>query len=208
MSVQDIIIRISLTFVCALIFGIERQFSNKPIGFGTFIFVAIGSCGLAIAAVLLNSENPLPLLSGIVTGIGFLGAGALIKTSDRIFGFTSAASVWVFAIFGVCMGIGYFIIAASLYVLIWIIILADRIFEIHGLGLYRKKITLVMRRQYTKTEIKNMVAAKKYKTLHIRFDKVSSLYTFVLIIESKKSKIDALPEILAGNEDVAEFSLD
>lgn len=177
MSNLDILIRISITFILALIFGIERQFSNKPIGFGTYISVAIGSCGLAIAAIVLNRENPLPLLSGIVTGIGFLGAGALIKTSDRIFGFTSAASIWVFAIFGLCLGIGYYVIAFSIYILVWIIIFIDRIFENRGLGLYQKKISIILNKQYTKAEIKTMLNATKYKTLHIHFDKTGIFIT-------------------------------
>ncbi|MBN1648342.1 MAG: MgtC/SapB family protein [Spirochaetales bacterium] len=208
MDYRIVISRVLATFILSLIFGIERQFSNKPIGFGTYIFVAIGSCGLAISAVLLSPGNPLPLLSGIVTGIGFLGAGALIRTSDRIFGLTSAASVWVFAVFGLCVGIGYYIIALVLYALIWIIILADRIFEVHGLGLYQKKITLILRKQYTKTEIKTLVGARKYKTLNIHFNKADDRYTFVLIIEGKKQYLDGLPQILSGHPDITEFNLE
>ena len=162
---NQIVLKVLIIFILSLIFGIERQFSNKPIGFGTFIFVSIGSCGLAISAITLNSENPLPLLSGIVTGIGFLGAGALIKTSDRIFGFTSAASIWLFAIIGLCVGIGAYLLALSLYLLIWIVVLIDKQFEAKGLGLYQKKLTLVLKDKYSKDEIKSIINAKKYKTL-------------------------------------------
>ena|SRR5659263_171028 len=100
MELLIILLRLTLTFALSLIFGYERQRSHKPIGFGTFIFVSVGSCGLAITATIL-SENPLPLLGSVVTGIGFLGAGALIKTNEKTFGFTTAASVWLFAIFGI-----------------------------------------------------------------------------------------------------------
>ena len=90
-ELPTIIFRFVLAFVLALLFGFNRQKAHKPTGFVTYIFVAIGSCALSMAAILI-SENPLPLLAAIVTGIGFLGAGALIKTSDKVFGFTSAAS--------------------------------------------------------------------------------------------------------------------
>ena len=90
MDVIVIFLRLSITFFLSLVFGLERQYSHKPIGFGTFTFVAAGSSSLAIVAVALGFEHSIPLLSAIVTGIGFLGAGALIKTSDKIFGLTSA----------------------------------------------------------------------------------------------------------------------
>jgi putative Mg2+ transporter-C (MgtC) family protein len=205
---EQIFLRITITFVLSLIFGIERQFSNKPIGFGTFIFVAIGSCGLAISAIELNHENPLPLLSSIVTGIGFLGAGALIKTSDKIFGFTSAASIWLFAIIGLCVGIGYYIIALYLYLLIWIVIVFDRFFEKNGLGLYQKKIFISLKKQYTKKEIKSIINAKEYKTLHIHFDKVNKVYSFTLIVRSNRAKMDKLPTILSQHKDIISFSIE
>ena len=62
----------------ALVFGLARQRRGKPIGFGTFIFVSVGSCSLAVVALQLSPANPLPLLGAVVTGIGFRGAGALI----------------------------------------------------------------------------------------------------------------------------------
>ena len=204
---EELIIRIAITFVLSLIFGIERQFSNKPIGFGTFIFVSIGACGLAISAIHLNYENPLPLLSAIVTGIGFLGAGALIKTSDKIFGFTSAASIWLFAIIGLTIGIGYYAISFSLYVLIWIVVIIDKYFESKGLGLYQKKITLVLNKEYSKNEIKGILNAKKYKTLNIHFDKSKNLYSFTLIVENSRTNMERLPFIMSAHKDIVEFSI-
>ncbi|MBN2618438.1 MAG: MgtC/SapB family protein [Spirochaetales bacterium] len=204
---NDIYLRIAITFLLSLIFGIQRQFSNKPIGFGTFIFVAIGSCGLAISAINLNYENPLPLLSAIVTGIGFLGAGALIKTSDKIFGFTSAASIWLFAIIGLTVGIGLYVIAFSLYILVWIVVWIDRYFEVKGLGLYQKKITIVLNKPYSKTEIKALLNAKKYKTLSIEFDKSKKIYSFTLIVENSRNNMEKLPALMTSHEDIVEFSI-
>jgi putative Mg2+ transporter-C (MgtC) family protein len=102
----EILPRFIITFVFSVIFGLERQRAHKPVGFGAFTFVAVGSCALSITAINLYPDNPLSLLGAIVTGIGFLGAGALIKTTDKIFGFTSAAAVWLFAIFGLVVGVG------------------------------------------------------------------------------------------------------
>lgn len=146
MDLTTIILRFFIVFILSSIFGIERQRSHKPIGFATFIFVSIGSCGLAITSTILNLENPTPLLAAIITGIGFLGAGALIKTTDKIFGFNTAASIWIFAIFGLTIGIGQYLIGSILYGLIWIIVLGDRYLEKKGIGSYQKKITIVTKK--------------------------------------------------------------
>src|SRR3989338_5532799 len=93
--------RFCIVFLLALMFGLERQRAHKPVSFGTFIFVSMGACALALTATSIDIEDRIIILGSIVTGIGFLGAGALIKTSDRIFGFTTAASIWIMAIFGI-----------------------------------------------------------------------------------------------------------
>src|SRR2546428_123884 len=66
----------------------------------------MGAATLAILAITIEQDNPLPLLGGVITGIGFLGAGALIRANDRVFGFTTAAPVWAMAALGVPAGPG------------------------------------------------------------------------------------------------------
>lgn len=202
-----IVTRIGIMLIASLFFGIQRQFSNKPIGFGTFIFVSVGSTALSLTAILLAPESPLHLISSIVTGIGFLGAGALIKTSDKIFGFTSAASIWLFAIIGLNVGLGYYILAATLYAIVWIIIVIDIILERKALGLYKKKLTLKLRVPHSKDYIKKLIGAKRYKTLSISFDKNIDEYTYTIIIENKKNDLDQLPLLFHKDEDVLYFEL-
>jgi len=170
--------------------------------------VASGSCGLSLIALHLNPENPLPLLSAIVTGIGFLGAGALIKTSDKIFGFTNAASIWIFAILGLTVGIGAWFTAGLLYLVIWIVIIIDNFFEKWSLGSYQKKLTIVLRCRYSKQEIKKILNVKKYKTLAISSDREKQLFSFTMLAEGSKRRLDSIPEILDGNEDVLSYSLE
>src|SRR5438874_10643253 len=100
------VIRLLIVFLLAFGIGLERQLRRKPVGFGTFIFVSTGACALTLLAIDIADSNPLPLLGGVITGIGFLGAGALIRSNDRVFGFTTAASVWAMAALGVAGGAG------------------------------------------------------------------------------------------------------
>jgi putative Mg2+ transporter-C (MgtC) family protein len=193
-------VRLLITFILSLLFGLERQYSHKPIGFGTYTFVAIGSTTLAIIASTLGLEHSIPILSSIVTGIGFLGAGALIKTNDKIFGLTSAASIWTFAIFGLIVGIGEYTIALSLYFLIWIVVISDRLLERYGIGSYQKKVTV----QTSKiVNIKEVIAAagiQKYKLIDIDIDKAHKKMTFHLYVEGKKEDINKIPDRIINQD--------
>ncbi len=199
MEISVILLRLIITFVLSTLFGIERQRSHKPIGFGAFIFVSVGACGLAITATVLDSENPLPLLGAIVTGIGFLGAGALIKTNDKTFGFTTAASIWVFAIFGIATGVGEYFIGFSIYIFTWIVIFFDRFFENKGIGHYQKKLIINTNRIVDETEIKNQllsVGSNRSKFISIDVDKTNSKISVTYLIEGTAEEIYRIPKAL------------
>lgn len=190
MEISIILLRLIITFALSLIFGYERQQSHKPIGFGTFIFVSVGSCGLAITSMILQ-DNPLPLLGSIVTGIGFLGAGAIIRTSDKTFGFTTAASIWLFAIFGITVGVGQYMIGISIYILTWTVILFDKFFETKGMGYYQKKLIINTNKIVDKSDIKNiiMLGTKRYKFIGIDLDKKNDKIAITYLIEGTSEDI-------------------
>lgn len=190
MELSIILLRLILTFALSLIFGYERQRSHKPIGFGTFIFVSVGSCGLAITATILN-ENPLPLLGSVVTGIGFLGAGALIKTNEKTFGFTTAASVWLFAIFGIIVGVGQYVIGITIYLLTWVIIYFDKLFEKKGMGYYQKRLIINTNKIVEKSEIKTIFSngTQRHKFIGIDVDKKNNKIAITYLIEGTSEDI-------------------
>ncbi|MDF1533642.1 MAG: MgtC/SapB family protein [Methanosarcinaceae archaeon] len=202
MDISIIALRLIITFVLSFVFGIERQRSHKPIGFGAFIFVSVGSCGLAIIATNLYVENPLPLLGAIVTGIGFLGASALIKMNDKTIGFTTAASIWLFAIFGIGIGVGQYSMAVGIYILTWIVILFDTLFEKRGIGFYQKRLIVITNRIIEVQEIKNQllfIHIKRYNVINLDVDKKNNNISVTFLIEGTAENIHKIPKILYGN---------
>jgi len=195
-----IVLRFGITFVLSLIFGLERQYSHKPIGFGTYTFVAIGSTSLAIIAVALGFEHSIPLLSAIVTGIGFLGAGALIKTNDKIFGLTSAASIWAFAIFGLTIGIGEYVIGLLLYLMIWIVVISDRLLERYSIGSYQKKVTIQTQKIINIKEVIHAAGIDKYKLIDVDIDKIHHKMILHLYVEGKKEDINKIPDKIINQD--------
>ena len=206
-----VLFRLILTFILAFIFGVERQKSHKPVGFGTFIFVAIGSCALALIALDLGNEEPLGLLSAIVTGIGFLGAGALIKNSDRIFGFTTAASIWLFAIIGLVIGTGHYEIAIILYSFVWISILTDKYLEKYQINSYQKKLGIKINDLSKEQEIIKLFdkyKIRKYKLLSKKIDKKENLLSLSYLFEGSGKDIRKIIEILQKKPYFREFALE
>jgi putative Mg2+ transporter-C (MgtC) family protein len=196
------ILRFLITFVLAFIFGIVRQKSHKPVGFGTFVFVAIGSCALSITAINISPETPLSLLGAIVTGIGFLGAGALIKTTDKIFGFTSAAAIWLFAIFGLVIGVGEYLLGATIYALAWIVVLYDLDLERRGIGSYQKRITIITNRMIGEKETGEILHkhSKKHKLIVLDVNKKEGKLTLKYLVEGTKEDINDIPKKLFQKE--------
>jgi len=208
MELALIFISFGLTFLFALIFGLERQRAHKPIGFGTFIFVSMGSCALGVVALIFNKENPLPLLGATVTGIGFLGAGALIKTTDKIFGFTTAASIWIFSIIGLIMGVREYLIASLLYLVVWLIVFIDKILEKKGIGSYQKKLYITMNKNIHSAELASVMKIKNYKLFSVDVNLKDNLYNIVLLVEGSKKNVNGIPKILSKLDYINSFKFE
>ncbi len=185
--------RLGITFLFAFLFGLEREWSHKPVGFGTFTFVASGACALATTAISFQAENPLPLLGSIVTGIGFLGAGALIKTSDKITGFTTAASLWLFAIFGLMIGIGNYLSGFLLYLTVWCVLLFDRSFKKRGIGSYQRKVVIRTNRVLDIKTIEEALHFRKRKRLDLDVNKKDKKMVLTYLVEGSKAEISRMP---------------
>jgi putative Mg2+ transporter-C (MgtC) family protein len=113
---MDPILEITLRLVVATIvgggIGLNRDLHGKPTGVRTMGLVSLGSALIVVAAGLVGGNGDATrAVQGIVTGIGFLGAGVIFKdlSSDRIHGLTTAATIWLTAALGVTCGLGYWV---------------------------------------------------------------------------------------------------
>ena len=116
--------------VCAVVLGgaigFEREINDKPAGLRTNILICLGAATIIIIAkhlALPNSDGITRIAAGIVTGVGFLGAGALIRQGSGIQGLTTAASIWLVAAIGIACGAGLYLIAVAVTLLALIVLL-------------------------------------------------------------------------------------
>ena len=194
-----ILTRLTLVLFASLLFGLFRQKMHKPIGFGTFMFVSMGSCVLSLISISFPESNPLVLIGSIVTGIGFLGAGALIRTPDRAMGFTSASSIWLFAIVGVVVGLGQYLLGTILYSVAWLVLIIDNYLEKRSIGAYQKKIIITTNKLIPTSEFDRLFSnAHKHNMLGIEVNKTEEKMVVTFVIEGTKADINHLAKELVG----------
>jgi putative Mg2+ transporter-C (MgtC) family protein len=113
-------LRLLLAAVLGAAVGLEREIHDHPAGMRTHLLVSLGSAGftvLSIAAFPSPGSDPARVAAQIVTGIGFLGAGAILKQGVTITGLTTAASLWVVAAIGMAAGAGAWVTALTITVI-------------------------------------------------------------------------------------------
>ncbi|MFQ5681557.1 MAG: MgtC/SapB family protein [Candidatus Omnitrophota bacterium] len=115
LSQQDIIVRLLLSVVLGGLVGLEREIHRREAGLRTHILVCLGSALIMLTSAHIfgiymktgNNIDPLRIAAGVVTGIGFIGAGAIIRNKEAVKGLTTAASIWVVSGIGLAVGCGF-----------------------------------------------------------------------------------------------------
>ncbi|QEK12776.1 MgtC/SapB family protein [Crassaminicella thermophila] len=149
-SYSEIVFRLVLASILGGLIGLEREANNRPAGFRTHILVTIGSTlimlismyGFKGLGVNGSGGEPARLAAQVVSGIGFLGAGTILRQGNAIHGLTTAASLWVCGCIGLAIGNGYYLgglVTAGIV-----------LFTLVSLGLFEK-----------------IIFKNKYKTIHV-----------------------------------------
>ena len=109
----ETILRLGVALVLGSAIGFERQWNQKMAGLRTNALVALGSCGFVVFSTMVGQGDPTRVAGQVVSGIGFLGAGVIMKEGFTIRGLSTAASIWMTAAIGVIIGIGFYGAAIS-----------------------------------------------------------------------------------------------
>ncbi len=111
MTELDIAFRLLLSIALGALIGVEREFYRKPAGFRTNCLICLGSALFTIISIELDRTrgDPGRIAAQIVTGVGFLGAGAILRHEGRVIGLTTAAGIWMVASLGMAVGAGHYL---------------------------------------------------------------------------------------------------
>jgi putative Mg2+ transporter-C (MgtC) family protein len=112
---QDLL-SIFVALILGAVIGLERELSDKAAGLRTNILICVGSCLFSILSMELAASRGTDvtrMAAQIVSGIGFLGAGAIMREGEHVTGLTTAATIWVVAAIGAAVGFGFWTIGAA-----------------------------------------------------------------------------------------------
>jgi putative Mg2+ transporter-C (MgtC) family protein len=133
-SVQDPAIKIALAVLLGGVIGLERELHGKSAGLRTNILICAGSCALMLVSVHFATTgthpnaDPARIAAQVVSGIGFIGAGAILQSRGSVIGLTTAATIWVVAGVGLSVGAGLYAPAVLLTLfMLFVLIILGRI---------------------------------------------------------------------------------
>ena len=150
----DILTRLICAMVVGTVIGIEREYTHRPAGLRTHILVTLGACAVMITGQLIFAQyrpfgatsDPARLAAQVVSGVGFLGAGTIMREGVNVKGLTTAASLWAVACLGIAAGGGYYEVSLIGMVLMYITLTLLEVFQnllLKGAKRHNKDFTVI-----------------------------------------------------------------
>lgn len=223
MNIYEVALRIVLAIIIGGVVGFNREYENRPAGFRTHVLVCLGATVAALIQVqlgyyVIDEITKTPNLSGVlsvdtgrvicqvISGVGFLGAGTIIRTKASVKGLTTAASIWAVACVGIAVGMGFYTISilSGIGIVIALVLLKrfEYRFIINKLYIIKFKIEYTDKSKVIK-EINDTLEADEITIKNIEFingdDRKECVYTLLLPQTIKQNE---LISIIAMNDGV------
>lgn len=148
LGLNELIFRLTIAVIIGSLLGLNRELHGKAAGLRTHALVALGAAIVAILAVQVENNvigvdpNALSrIIQGTLTGIGFLGAGVILRgTDEHVSGLTTAATIWICAVIGLICGLAYWELVGVATSLVLTVLVFGPIVERIGLRIFKKRL--------------------------------------------------------------------
>lgn len=117
-------IRLFASLLLGGVIGLEREISDKAAGLRTNILICVGACLFTLVSLRMFDIRDAHVVAQIVAGVGFLGAGSIMREGDKVTGLTTAATIWTVAAIGMAVGAGYLNLGATVTLIVLFVQLA------------------------------------------------------------------------------------
>lgn len=215
----EALIRMLIALVCGGLIGYEREYKNRPAGLRTHMLVCIGSALVMVVSQYLFTQyspgvtDPARLGAQVISGIGFLGAGTIIRDRFSVKGLTTAATLWVVACIGLAIGSGYYLMGVITTVLIFLTLVLFRKLESF---MKIKPLKAQLKITAVKSDNLFVVIKKEIEKEGIIIEKAKFIKSksgenvdMVLDVSCADSKSwESLPEKLYRNEDIIRMGIE
>jgi putative Mg2+ transporter-C (MgtC) family protein len=209
MAFEETITKLIISIVIGVIIGGEREYRNKSAGLRTIILICLGSTIFTMLSDHLgDATGASRIAANVVTGIGFLGAGAIMREGLTISGMTTASTIWVAAALGIAVGSGEYLLAFSAMALVFIVLTLFGYLQKVFFQVLSK--TVELRVVFDAANNKVDLIEAQMNLLHLRFSKKKeyrlesdSYYHYDVI--GKENDVARLASFLNMNADVKSF---
>ena len=213
-SLLDITIKIFFSLFLGGLVGLEREIKHKPAGLRTNILICLGSTIIMIVSLNLSKiygsiVDPSRIAAQVVTGIGFIGAGAIIRSRGSVHGLTTAATIWVIAGIGLAIGNGYYSTALiSTFVVMIILNLGTRLEKKFKpeTDTYRYNIISV-NIESVFNAIKNITNISPFEMEEMKIEKFDNKIKFHTAFKGKSEIQKEFVEKMINSEGIEEINL-
>lgn len=208
----EILLRLGLAALLGMIVGFERERQNQPAGLRTHAILAIGSClamtisiNLAIQFVPdVPNGDPARLAAQVVSGIGFLGAGAILRYGTNVKGLTTATSLWTIAIVGLAVGAGHYFSAIGTTIALLIVLVLLNILEKRAIQAFQT-INVVVTAQENQDLVEQLTVIfdqlkKKILSVGVEGDLVKGKLTVTMVVKTREN--DPLTDIRRAIDEI------
>ncbi|MCU7547470.1 MgtC/SapB family protein [Chitinophagaceae bacterium LB-8] len=206
-SIEVLLFRLMLVIIVSGLIGAEREYRNKSAGFRTMILICLGSFLFTTFSYYITDNSPDRIASNIVTGIGFLGAGVIFQSENRINGLTTAATIWSVAALGMGIAAGqYILVLFSTAVVLAALLLLTKLEK--WIDYKNQSRTYRIVSSYKKNEINKYEQLIKENKLHYKILKKSKREDDIIgtwIVNGKKINHQIFVEKLLNDPSVKEF---
>ena len=209
---NEILIRLAIAAVLGMIIGFERERQNQPAGLRTHTILAIGSCLAMTISINLAMQfqplapngDPARLAAQVISGIGFLGAGAILRYGTSVKGLTTAASLWTNAIIGLAVGAGHYFAAIGTAAMLLVILVLLNVLEkkwIRGYETITISVTVLHNSRLIE-DLLEMLKTLKKKVLSISLESDIPQDKFTANVVVKTREDDPMQDLRSGLEKI------
>jgi len=214
MSILEVTLKLLLAVALGGLIGVERETSQKPAGFRTNILICLGATMMMVLSRLVLEGNEgasidlMRMAAGVITGIGFIGAGTIIQARGMIIGLTTAATLWVVAGLGLIIGAGYYVIAIIFTATIALTLVIFRQFEDLTLRKDVYRYSLKSKSKDTLNNIKKLALHEGVRFKEIKQKKEDNLFIIQFTFPSTEEKEQKFSQTLSNLKEIVEIKID
>jgi putative Mg2+ transporter-C (MgtC) family protein len=214
MSILEVTLKLLLAVALGGLIGVERETSQKPAGFRTNILICLGATMMMVLSRLVlegkegSSGDLMRMAAGVITGIGFIGAGTIIQARGMIIGLTTAATLWAVAGLGLIIGAGYYVIAIIFTATIALTLVIFRQFEDFSLRKDAYRYSLKSKSKDTLNNIKKLALHEGIRFKEIKQKKEANIFIIQFTFPSTEEKEQKFYQTLSNLKEIVELKID